>query len=298
MQRNLERDQHINQFFRHLWLRYRQPANTATTAKTIGKQRGRNPQLCLADNLLPHFMHISEEMQPQKTQLSDRWMDLTTSFMVLAALELLDSPDLFANGPDAAIPALEECFAWGYVERPRYHGNAHTASGVLDKVLRKLPDSSTIDLDECRDHIEDTTIYEDKCWEMFHDQGSTQLSGSSNKIPGSSGESSAWTSKRQEALDAVLTTFESMQEESDGTTRRPVEWLRNRYRLSTFLTELADFLTVHWRLLHSTAWNGEPVLIQIERGGLLGLSSTQFEDFKKRAGIQIGDWSEQIKEID
>ncbi len=294
MQQNFRRDQGVNQFFRYFWLRKREHRDFEDTVSSANSCRNRNPQLCLADHLLPRFMHMSCKMQPPHSNLELKWMELASNFMIHAAVEILDAPDLVEDGVEVAQLALKECFAWGYVERRRFKDNTEIVQRLLSQIESKSSQLHITQkaLDECKEHIQSTTIREDEVWEMFYDEDSTRVPSRSggHSPPQSSGELTHWTRIRQEKLSIILTTFATMQEDNNGDGQRPVEWLRNQYRLSTFLTEIARFVEVHWKNVHRSEWYGKPVLVQIEEGRLDGLSATQFESFKQRAGIADEHW--------
>ncbi|KAK5942730.1 hypothetical protein PMZ80_005296 [Knufia obscura] len=306
MEKNLRRDQEVNQFFRYYWLRMRERKDPDSAVGSAVARRNRNPQLCLADHLIPHFMHLSCKMQPSETSLDTRWMELASTFMMHAAIEILDAPDLFEDGVKVAILALKECLAWGFVERHRFVDNTEVVQRLLSSVVTRSTQQqisqttnkssqsqiSQQSLDMCTEHIQSTATREDDVWEMFYDEGSDRSrSGSRGRsTPQSSGELSQWTRIRQEKLDIVLTTFATIQEESDGDKHRPVEWLRNKYKLSTLIAEIGRFIEMHLKNVHGVGWHGKPVLVQIEEGGLHGLSSEAFEAFKIRAGIANEQW--------
>lgn len=294
MQRNIRRDQGVNQFFRCFWLGKREHKDFEDVVSSTNVRRTRNPQLCLADHLLPRFMHLSCKMQPPDSDLDIKWMELASNFMVHAAVEILDAPDLLEDGIEVAEIALRESFAWGYVERCRFQDNAEIVQRLLNQIESKSsqPLVTQQSLDQCRDHIQSTTVLEDEVWEMFYDEGSSRArsTSGSHAIPQSSGELSHWTRIRQEKLDVVLTTFATMQEASSIDRYHPIEWLRNKYRLSAFLAEVAYFIEVHWKKVHKSEWHGKPVLVQIEEGGLDGLSPEAFASFKRRARIADEQW--------
>jgi len=294
MQRNFRRDQAVNQFFRYFWLKKREHMDFEDAVGSSNVRRTRNPQLCLADHLLPSFMHLSCKMQPPDSNLDMKWMELASNFMVHAAIEILDAPDLFEDGIEVAEIALRECFAWGYVERRRFQDNAEIVQRLLNQIESKSsqPQITLQSLDQCRDHIQSTTVLEDEVWEMFYDEGSSRARTTSDghTTPQSSGELSHWTSIRQEKLNAVLTTFATMQEANSIGRHHPIERLRNKYRLSAFLAEVAYFIEVHWKKVHRSEWRGKPVLVQIDEGGLDGLSPEAFVSFKRRARIADQQW--------
>jgi len=234
-------------------------------------------------------------MQPPDSNLDTKWMELASNFMVHAAIEILDAPDVFEDGVEVVNLALKECFAWGYVERQRFKDDTELAQRLFSQIASKSLQQpiSQVSSEECAEHIRSTTIFEDDVWEMFYDEGPLHARGGTGTrdTPQSSGELSQWTRIRQNKLDVVLTTFTTMQEENGVDRHRPVAWLRNKYRLSAFLVELAGFIEVHWRNTHKSEWHGKPKLVQIEEGGLDGLSRTEFETFKRRAGIADEQWS-------
>jgi len=292
MQRNFRRDQCVNQFFRYFWLSKRKHKSFEDAMQSTNV-RVRNPQLCLADHLLPQFMHLSCRVQPPDSNLETKWMELASNFMVQAAIEILDAPDVFEDGLEVAQIALEECFAWGYVERPRFDDNSEIVQRLLKQIESKSlqPQITQQSLDQCREHVQSTSALEDEVREMFYDEGSAQTRSMSGgpTTPQSSGELSNWTRIRQTNLDILLTTFVSIQKESGSDQHRPVEWLRKRYRLSSLLTEVADYIEVHWKNIHKNE-NRKPALVQIEEGGLDGLSPEAFSAFKRRAGIEDEWW--------
>lgn len=295
MQRNFRRDQLVNQFFRYWWLKQREHEDLDEVIDPSNACRKRNPQLCVADHLLPHFLYLSCRLQPPDSNLDMKWMELASDLMVHAAIEIMDAPDVSGDGVEVAQMALKECFAWGYVERRKFEDDAEIIQRLLGQIesKRSQPWINQISLEECGEYIRSTTILENDVWEMFYDEGSVQArsSGGTRGTPQSSGELSQWTRIRQDKLDAVLTTWATMQEETDSDKHRPVAWLRNKYRLSACLVEVVGFIEVHWRKTHRSEWYGKPILIQIEEGGLDGLSLHEFETFKKKAGISDEQWS-------
>lgn len=290
MQRRLEYDEYINRFFRRFWLNKREQRSDAEALEVATLPRRQNSQICLADHLLPRFMHLSYQMRSHDAEPSVVWMKLASIFMLHAAVEILDTPDLFQKGLDAAQMALKECFAWGYVERPRFENNQQIVQLLVAQIEGQTAEMSRLSVAECEEHIQKTALLEDRVWDMLYDEGSTAGQSDDANVPQSSGEISSWTRIRKETLDVVLTTLDTMQEEGDAHRHRPIEWMRNQYPLSNFLVEIAKFVHLHWTELHLSEREGKPTLVQIEEGGLAGLSAEEFEAFIHRASIKEEQW--------
>lgn len=279
MREQQKRDMLVNQSCRRFWLKASQKAQILQYTDESNSWRLRNPQLCLTDHLLPLFMRVSTDLfklskRPQAMSLE--WMRLAVHLMVQAAIEILDVPDLLASGPDVARVALEECFAWGGLEDPQ---SIFSDEAITDEIrARNFPTTNLGSLHE-------VVKKEQDCQRMFKEytedgtEPPDRRSFSRNQVP-------TWNAIKQEALEDILMTFTSIQEAGTNLSHRPVELLRSKYRLTTLLADINDFITIHWRLLHSKAWHRKPVLVQIEEGGLHGLTPAEFEEFKARARIQ------------
>ena len=292
-QGGLHRDQLINHFFRLRWLRSRAGSAARNDLEINDRQTRRNAELSLADHLLPQFLHLSFQLQPPESDLSRIWMNLASSFMVHAAIEILDAPDILKDGTAVAKLALEECFAWGYVVRNRFVNSSPLTQRILDELSEHSPGVVENSPSTCKKQIQDAMILEDDCWELFYDEGISHKRSANSATPQSSGELSDWTVLRQASLDEVLTTFAIVQEEHDSQQKHEViQWLCNKYPLSTFLSQLVDFMAKHWTKWHSSDGRGKPILVQIEEGGLQGLSSEEFADFRIRARIEAEAWLE------
>lgn len=272
------RDMLVNQSCRRIWLKANKESRVLDYAKASDSWRLRNPQLCLADHLIPLFMWVSIDLfkVSKSPELSLQWMKLAIRLMVQAAIEILDAPDLLASGSDVAQNALQECFAWGDL------GNSHStcSSEAIANEIRARGFPST-----------DTTTFhgiarlEDRCQDMFrgHTIGREELSAQGS-LSGS--QKSIWENTKHKALEDVLMTFTSIQEAGTDLSHRPIELLRKEHQLTFLLKHISEFIEIHWRLLHSTKWHKKPVLIQIEEGGIDGLTPGEFEEFKRRARIQ------------
>lgn len=272
-------DMLVNQCCRRVWLKAGQKAQTLGYTEASDLWRLRNSQLCLADHLLPLFMWVSTnlfKLSKRPPAISLEWMRLAVHLMVQAAIEILDAPDLLVSGSNGAQNALQECFAWGALEDTQ---SACSVDAIADEMrMRGFPSTHTRSLHEVVNKERD-------CQRMFKEytedgkQPSIRESVSGSQIP-------PWDAVKQEALEDVLMTFTSIQEAGTDLSHRPIELLRSKYRLTTLLADINDFIAIHWRLLHSKAWHRKPVLVQIEEGGLDGLTPAEFEEFKTRVCIQ------------
>ncbi|KAJ9663381.1 hypothetical protein H2198_000898 [Neophaeococcomyces mojaviensis] len=310
MQHNLLSAQIINQTYRRLWRHYRAVPMSPLDQLPVDPWSLRtNPELVdFADHVVPCFMEISEEFASAFQGLSEKWMYLAAHLLTQSAIEILASTSEI-QAPESCVDtktgntqqALESCFAWGHVERRRF--TEHSTIIVppqlqCNLIFRNLSADTQHELLQVATQ---KTDFEDRIWEMFFYQGSkstpsTSISGEdaiasatkinmSNGSPQSSGELKSWTKIRQDALEDVLLTYTNMLEAGENHRERPLRILRDQYPINRLLRELIDFVSKHWIALHSRNWNGKPVLVQIEEGGLDGMSEEEFERFKERAGI-------------
>lgn len=293
----LKRDQIISQFLRQRWLHYRIGSDTATSPPTHTSAHNNDGQtqlgsadhplpkfLHIQDHLVPHFVHVSQRLQPKEAHLTEKWMLMASRLMIHAAIEIIDTPGFLDDGVANAKMAVERCFAWGYVPRNRYGSDSPLRRRLLTEIQGSSPELVNNAFEVCQGMINDALILEDDCWQMFFDAGPNEDSMDVDS-PLSSGELSDWTRIRQEALDTVLAIFDAVVQQVDEDKLAPVRWLRNQYRLSTLLDDIATFFTVSWNNYHSDKWHGKPILIQIEQGGLKGLTNKEFRLFKQRAAI-------------
>lgn len=277
MRERQQQDMIINQSCRRIWLKANGESQAVDTDSDAHSWHVRNRRLSLADHLFPLFIWISGDLfEISKTpRLSLEWMKLATQFMVQAAIDILEEPDLLASGPDVVHNLLQECFAWGSLDEPLSLPSVETIIGKLN--MRGFMDIDTTAIDY-------VTTMEARCQDMFKNSEMKQrLSGG---FSFSDSQAQIWKNVKQEALEDVLMTLTSIQEAEEDLAHRPIELLQMRYPLAALLTDITDFITVHWKLLHSKAWHGKPVLVQIEEGGIDGLTSAEFEDFKDRADIR------------
>lgn len=271
------RDMIVNQSCRRIWLKASDRSQVMDDNNADDLWRLRNSHFSLADHLLPSFILISDELfEISRTpHLSLEWMKLATDLMAQAAIEILDAPDQLASGSAVAQDALQECFAWGNLDDSRPVCSVEAISSDLDRRGFRNIDKNT---------LEQAAEMEDRCQNMFREHSKTE-NGSSNRRSFPDSQIRSWDSVRRVAYEDVLMTFTSIQEAKGDSAHRPVELLRKKYRLTALLTDINDFITVHWRLLHSRAWHGKPVLVQVEEGGVEGLEPEQFEELKDRVGI-------------
>lgn len=270
MQEMLQQSMIMNHLCRQMWLKAHGSSQIAWDSELGSSWHLRSTQHSLPGHILPVFMSVSVELFKisKNSQLSHPWMRLAGSFMVQAAIEVLDAPDLLTWGDEIAKNALEECFAWGCLEQYNFEDSIQDA--VRDAKTKGLLVPTTVGLD-------DIARMEDSCQKMF----SATVPGS----PASRREIPAWTNTREEMLQDVLMAFVSIQEAGSDASRTPIRLLRKRYKLTSLLSDMHDFVAIHWKLLHSTAWHGKPILVQIEEGGIDGVTADEFERFKGAAGI-------------
>lgn len=292
----LKREQILNQFLRQRWLHTRTDssrivgltarAETLTQDRQIRLRSADQPISKLLDfqeHIVPHFIHISRRMQPEESKLSEVWMLLASRMMIQAAIEILDSPELLKVGRTNARLSIEQCFAWGHVPRNKYGSDSPLRRRLLAEIQGIVPELAE-NASECKAVINDVLNREDDCVDMFLD---SMPIGDGMEIDGvnSPGELPNWTKVRQEALDTVLAIFDAVADEVDEEKLAPIRWLKNQYRLSALLKDVANFLEISWRKYRSSEWHGKPILVQIEQGGIQGMSDEDFRLFKRRAGI-------------
>ena len=312
MRVNLLKDRIINQTYRNLWLQYRaHPMSPSTSLSTHTWYILTTAEFVnLADHVIPRFMEISEEFASAFQGLSEKWMHLAAHLLTQSAIEIIAS--IFENqaseihaeiNTSNAQQALETCFAWDHVERYRF------TESLDDVVLAQLQSALTtcgrnVTTELKHDLIQTATHkaeFEDRVWEMFFDQGSKSTSSPtvsnkditgdgigktmSNGTPHSSGELSSWTKIRQNALEDVLFTYTSMLEADTEHRERPLQILKEQHSLNRLIAELTTFVSRYWSILHGSEWYEKPALVQIEEGGLNGMTSEEFEMFAGRAGI-------------
>lgn len=288
----LQRVQIINNFLRQRWLHTRAGSTTfsSPTTKIDALDQGLSAHgsvselLHIQEHILPQFIHISKLIQPEQAELTEKWMLLASRLMINAAIEIMDSPDFLSLGKSDAKLSIEQCFAWGYVPRLRYGSDSPLRRRLLAEIQSKAPKLAEDATEECERLINDALDREDDCVVMFLDP-ERQENGMDVDGPKSAGEWSDWTRIRQEALDTVLAIFDAVIEEMDDDRLAPIRWLKNQYRLSTLLADIGVFFELTWEGYRSPEWHGKPILIQIEQGGIEGLSDEEFRTFRRQAGI-------------
>lgn len=287
----MRRHRLVNRAFRRNWcmLRLQQchPEDRNSAPKTV--QHEHQGDVLLSDDLLPRFLQLSEELHSALEQpVNDKWMRLASQFMLRAAGERIIyycenyRGDIIHDNLAAWSTDIEECFAWGYVARARFA----TSPQAVQVVMNEYGGVYGSDAESLQQIFQDHAEYEDRIWEMFFattDQQPVPDAGT-NGTPPSSGELSAWTSTRADAWDQIKLTLASMSEAQpkDDAKRAASLLLRNQ---KDFINLMWDFVDGVKRLLYSRQWYGEPILVQLEKGYLDGLSDEDFEGFKERAGL-------------
>lgn len=267
----------LNRWLRLRWLRTREGSASRDDLPSQNREISHSPpdtSLSLSHHLLPRFLHLSSRIQPPECDLSLKWIEIVCGIMLQASIEILDDPNLLSGDTETAKFPLEMCCAWGYIARKHYSTNSSIAECLASHLHAEgteLPEQEAMKM------IQQTLSREDEIWEMFDDDVES-LAVSQDHSP--------WMKARRRTRTLIFDTLNAMEEDSHDKERLPVKWLSKQHSLSTFVGQLHHFLKTSWQRLHSAEWEGQPILIQIEQGGLEGLDAEEFESFRVKAGIE------------
>ena len=105
-----------------------------------------------------------------------------------------------------------------------------------------------------------------------------------------SAENPEWTAKRAEMLSEFRLAGTPLPPSTDPKPyAQRIARLRHRFPYQAFETNLLKCLDNFWILNCSTGVSGKPILVQIEEGGLEGMSKAEYEEFLIRVGIKADD---------
>ncbi|KAK5454226.1 hypothetical protein LTS15_006226 [Exophiala xenobiotica] len=260
-----------------------------------------NPQLSLPlpllFDLIPRFMDVSAEIsallghRPNET-----WMHIAGQFMLQASLEALQirttSTRHLVHGNDThnhtltrALPRLDDCFAWGYVD-PSYLLLAADVVAMPDGSSASANPSSD-DKSKSSHDLDDEMVQ--LVNELFCDPHPSEPTDCSQSRTDSSSsclrlkETPEWTSIRT----TYLSEFSIAPDASTSSQSCRLDRLTTKYPLAQFLDELISFMRNIWDLF-CTQLHAKPVLAQIEEDGCLSLSLESTLGTTSGIGVQKG----------
>jgi hypothetical protein len=305
------------------WNQNQHQHDSRTSPAAAAAPTSNNPQLPLPlpllFDLIPRFMDVSAEISallghhPNET-----WMHIAGQFMLQASLEalqirtrtrtrhLVHGNDTHSHTLTRALPRLEDCFAWGYVD-PSYlllaadvvaNDNTSTSASANPSSHDKSK-SSLDDLDDEMVHLVNELFCDPS--EPTEPIDCSQTSPRTDPTSPSSclrlrlKETPEWTSIRT----TYLSEFSIAPDASTSSQSCRLDRLTTKYPLAQFLDELISFMRNIWHLF-CTQLHAKPVLAQIEEDGCLSLSpestlgttsgisvqqGVEFDEFLARVGL-------------
>ena len=199
-------------------------------------------------DLLPRFMDLSAQIaQLIESGVSEMWLELANDFMLQAAIEVGLTSPISSYGPKIDHEALLACFGWG------------------------LPTGPTNDVSGDDGDCHST---EDAIHEML--------------LPRTSESSSSWIERRRQTVSEFMKHIQPESEEAqcaymhEDDMRHHFSTLLYDHPMDKFEIQMLDCLRnlqMVW-----TQLTEEPILLQIEQGGLKGLDDDEFQAFMDRVG--------------
>jgi hypothetical protein len=255
---------------------------TSPPAAAAAAPTSNNSQLPLPllFDLIPRFMDVSAEISallghhPNET-----WMHIAGQFMLQASLEALQirttSTRHLVHGNETrnhtltrALPRLDDCFAWGYVD-PSYLSLAADVVATDNNSTSANPSDkskSSHDLDD-----EMVQLVNELFCDPSEPTDCSQRSPRTDPTSTSSSlrlkETPEWTSIRT----TYLSEFSIASDASTSSQSCRLDRLTTKYPLAQFLDELISFMRNIWDLF-CTQLHAKPVLAQIEEDGCFSLS--------------------------
>ena len=284
----LRYDQAMNHFLRLRWIMTHNASENPGPQLAAEYIRDRPPQINLLDHILPRFLHVSYLIQPPDADISEKWMLIASRLMIHAAIEVMTDTNLLNKGEEVIMVGIQECFAWGWVNRLEFGTNSPLKEHLLNQTRLHLEISKVPP--ELVRAANKVLVMEDDIWTMF---GETADERSSKMEIDHSVAANArdWDSIRKEALATILAILRGTRKGNTmAEIESPLNSLQNKHRLSTTLSDVVEFLKESWYNYHREDWWGKPILTQIEEGGIEGLSQEEFKAFKIQAGIDEAMW--------
>ncbi|EXJ59895.1 hypothetical protein A1O7_04042 [Cladophialophora yegresii CBS 114405] len=206
-------------------------------------------KILLLFHLLPRFMVISAKFSDLIDQsLDQRWMRVACELMLRTGLESLRFQTL--NCQADALPTLEDCFSWGYVD------------------LRDTTDLGA------------TASYDEEVMDLVNDM--LRLRNHSVSTPGV--EDPEWTKLRI----STLHEFSIAADASIVARKNRFDRLAEKYPLEEFVQKLIGVVLNIWELSCRDEYLGQPVLVEIEEGHLqsLNIVGADFDDFASKIALE------------
>ncbi|ETI25275.1 hypothetical protein G647_04650 [Cladophialophora carrionii CBS 160.54] len=207
-------------------------------------------KVLLLFHLVPRFMVISAKFSDLIDQsLEQRWMRVACELMLRTGLETLRFQTL--NRQAAALPSLEDCFSWGYVD-PR----------------------DTTD-------IGGTTAYNDEVMDLVNEM--LRLRDDSSGYTAGGIEDPEWTKLRI----STLHEFSIVADASVASRMNRFDRLAEKYPLEDFVQKLVGVVHNIWELSSRDEYLGKPALVEIEEGHLqsLDIVGADFDGFASKVGL-------------
>lgn len=247
-------------------------------------------------DLMPRFLDLSAEVANCMGHVNAQWFQLAAEFMLQCALERIEwiasisEPDLHTESHpvlDGYLQWLAECFAWGAA--PGVKPTASLAQSILRSCSIPLDEAtifSTQQMLRVEQHI--IGIFTSK--PPTDAESPTNPNNGTDKVPPPESsqlrEEPIWTALRQQyqsqAHEYLTHRLAAKPDEN------PQLSLQTQHPQHDFLAHLVAFVDGLW-CLNMGSINEKPILVQIEEGGIQGLSQDEFTAFLGRVGLKMAD---------
>ncbi|RMZ77762.1 hypothetical protein DV737_g4206, partial [Chaetothyriales sp. CBS 132003] len=225
--------------------------------------------------VLHRFMALTAEIADVMGTLKEKLMRLACDIMLQTALQVLSSSPSFssptttrdasANAPDVPpdsalpLPTLSDIFAYGYVTDD-HHSNSNPSTSSFSSLESSMNQMfSHIPTPESNTHDKNNGEHND------------------NKSPLPPTEIPAWTAMRHNTILEFQIPSRPTNHEAVFSAR--LGRLKHKYPYAPVEAAVLRCLEHFWILNQDPNLRGKPVLVQIEEGGLQGLSNDEFAAF-------------------
>ena len=227
-------------------------------------------------------MKFSCDAQTVQDDINEKWMNLAITFIFHAIME--DFEDLTSK--QIALTGLErridECFAWGF--DPSVLRN-YQNNGVCDHILGRFGGGESLSLQE---YVESRIELEVDCLKTF----TTPIEADGDLARPTKlaeyKEVEQWSALKAKVKDRLLHNLNVLLVQPSNLA----DFISKQHhdKLEEFLEQLLQFIKGAFDVVHAPDLYGKPVLVQIDEGGLDGLSEAEFEQFKKDARLDHIDF--------
>ena len=216
--------------------------------------------------VLHRFISLSADVEHAIDEKINRTlMQLACDAMLQTALEVLSLSGWPVHKPEPLteqapvshtpydhydVPSLSQIFAYGYIpDPPELSSDNETPSSINQIFSETVTDPN---------NATPTTI-----------------------------ERPEWTSLRHDTIREFQIPLRSLQDHTVYAAR--LTRLKHKYPFDAFHTNMLSCLKNFWDINCEPSVSGKPDLVQIEEGGLQGLSKEEFEEFLENCGIKRHD---------